>query len=564
MRTARYILPLLALLLGACEFTLAGDITPPPDAVPSDAATSTSTPALLEFPGAMPDAVAGSALYAQNCAACHGLTGRGDGEQAAALPVPPAPIGTVELADAASPAEWFRIITQGNLNNFMPPFAERLSVQQRWDVLAYVFSLSWDETLMPGAPQVYAEHRAEIEAALPPLDDLRQMAGLTRHDIVGAIELALPSLSSAQLVALGAYVQSLSLGGEADTELTAGSSLSGRVQAGGGGSLPAGLQVTLFGYEGDVLVHMDTAKVAVGGRFVFQHVPWQPGRTFFASVDYLGLSYFSEFVTDATQTEFEQPITIYETTSGTDMLAIERLTVIFEFDRPGYVRVVQQYLLSNIGEQAVTPSADGRPALVYELPAGASDLAFNEGRLGERYVSTETGFGDLRAVLPGLGSYQLLFGYQLPYGRGLTLPLALQLPARSVLLLIQDGSVAIESGDFAPAGVQDIQGISYQAFLSTRAFSAGEQPELRLRGRNPLGGGLVASDSLLAGLAALCVAVGAAWLWLHRRQQVAPNVLLESIAALDDQYAAGKLNEVKYRSQRTRLKEQLRKAFKDD
>jgi mono/diheme cytochrome c family protein len=569
---ARWLLPLLAVFLAGCEFSLAGDITPPTDAIISDAA---STPAPLEYPPTAPDAAAGAAIYAQSCAPCHGATGLGDGPQAGALPVSPAPIGSNQLADAKSPAAWYEMVTQGNLDRFMPPFANQLSVQQRWDVLAYVYSLSADQLNLQVGEGVFNEHQAEIESVLPALDDLEAMAAFSRQAIVAEVEPALVSLSSAELIALGEYLQARSLGlasaaaaPQTGAEPAPGElgSLAGRVLA-GSGQLPGGLQAILFGYEGDVQVYTAAAAVAADGSFDFGEVPLVEGRTYFASVDYLGLSYFSEFVPVGSDPfAFQQPITIYGTTNDTGQLAIERLTLIFEFERPGFVRVVQQYLVSNIGDRAVTPTAEGVPVLRYQLPPQASDLVFEQGSLGERYLALEDGFGDLRAVLPGIQSYQLLFAYELPYGSSLDFPLALELPARSVVALVSESDVSIESVDFLPVGQQDIQGLTYQAYSSNGAFLAGENTQLRLRGRNPLGGGglqSLASDNLIAGLAVLTVAVGAAWFWLHR-VQAGPETVLDHIVRLDARYESGKLDKETYVRQRGALKAQLRRILKDE
>ncbi len=559
-------LPLLALLLTACEFSLAGDVTPPPDAIFSHA---DSTPVALEYPPAPADLAAGAAIYAQSCAPCHGASGLGDGSQASMLPVQPAPIGVAERAGAATPADWYRIITQGNLDNFMPPFASQLDLQQRWDVLAYTLSLSQDPLAAQGGEQLYARHQEAIEAALP-LADIRQMAGYSRNDIIGAVEQAVPSLASAELLALGSYLQAISLGAvpqapTAEGEPAPSGALRGQVQDGTDGELAPGLQATLFGYEGQTLVHTQTTQVGAGGRFAFDEVPMAEGRTFFASVDYLGLSYFSEFLSEG-QTEFSQPITIYETTNDTSQLAVERLTLILEFERPGFVRVVQQYLVSNIGTRAVTPTAEGAPVLLYDLPQDASDLAFNEGVFGERYVPIESGFGDLRAVLPGLQSYQLLFAYEMPYTRSLDLPLALNLPVRSIAVLVQDSNVTLQNTDFTEAGEQQIQDAYYRAYVSNQAYSAGDTAELQLRGRNPQGSGglqaVLASDGVVVGLAALTVAVGLAWLWL-RRIQAGPDEILAQIARLDARFASGDMAENQYKRQRAALKARLGRAVKE-
>src|SRR5512135_244170 len=101
-----------ALLLTACNFSLASDITPPPDYV-----SPTPMPTLGALvPPAPPDVQQGAAIYAQNCAACHGDKGLGDGPQSMQLPVTVPGLGLDDVARQASPADWYKTVTQGNLD----------------------------------------------------------------------------------------------------------------------------------------------------------------------------------------------------------------------------------------------------------------------------------------------------------------------------------------------------------------------------------------------------------------------------------------------------------------
>ena len=121
------------LLLAGCNLTLAEDIEPPPDYVPP-----TPMPTLGPlYPASSPDVQKGAAIFAERCTPCHGATGLGDGPQSMQLPVAVPGIGLPEVARRSSPAEWFKMVTQGNLDRFMPPFASALSDQERWDVVAY-------------------------------------------------------------------------------------------------------------------------------------------------------------------------------------------------------------------------------------------------------------------------------------------------------------------------------------------------------------------------------------------------------------------------------------------
>lgn len=561
----------IALLLSACQFSLAGDVTPPPG---SDLSAATLTPADIEFPAEEPDLASGAAIFAESCAPCHGASGLGDGVQADQLPVSPPPIGTHELVASASPAGWYQVVTQGNLDNFMPPFANRLNLQQRWDVLAFTYSLSRDTEALERGASLYNEKKSQLVSLFPHPSELESTARLSQNEIAESLLTALTDLSQDDAKSLASYLQSLSLGGGTapesgelpnGEEATNIGSIYGNVVNGTSGVLPSGLEATLYAYDGQEQVSTTTVAIDANGNYQFQDVPQAPERTFFVSVDYEGLSYFSEFLTVETDIiRFDQPITIYETTSNASQLAIEKLTLVFEFEQPSVVRVVEQVIVSNIGDRAVTPAEDGAPALRFSLPAEASNLVFDEGTLGDRYVALESGFGDLRAVLPGTQSYQLLFAYDLPYSRGVSFPLSVDLPTRSVLLFVPAGNITVAGLDFLDGGTQDLQGSLYQAYISNGAYSAGHEIEVRLRGAHPLGGlqSLAADNRLLAGLAALTISVGLAWLWLHSLQ---PNVdlLMDQIIALDERHKRGDIAKNAYNQKRAALKEKLRRALKE-
>ncbi|TYO98253.1 cbb3-type cytochrome c oxidase subunit III [Geothermobacter ehrlichii] len=82
----------------------------------------------------------GADLFARNCAVCHGAEGRGDGPAAASLPTPPANFHDAHHRGFYGPGEKYWIISNG-LQSGMPPFGERLSSRQRWDLVNHILNL---------------------------------------------------------------------------------------------------------------------------------------------------------------------------------------------------------------------------------------------------------------------------------------------------------------------------------------------------------------------------------------------------------------------------------------
>ncbi len=79
----------------------------------------------------------GRSLYTQNCATCHGDTGRGDGPQAPSLPVAPADF-RVHIPYHQDEF-FFQVMTNG-LGTIMPAFGQSLTEDERWHLLNFLQS----------------------------------------------------------------------------------------------------------------------------------------------------------------------------------------------------------------------------------------------------------------------------------------------------------------------------------------------------------------------------------------------------------------------------------------
>lgn len=80
---------------------------------------------------------AGAALYADNCAACHGAGGAGNGAASAGLSIRPANLTEPHLF-AHSPGDLFWWVSQGRGHGAMPGFAAVMTPDERWDVVNFI------------------------------------------------------------------------------------------------------------------------------------------------------------------------------------------------------------------------------------------------------------------------------------------------------------------------------------------------------------------------------------------------------------------------------------------
>ena len=114
----------------------------------------------LEMPRGPLDMAAGKRIYDKNCASCHGLTGMGDGPAARSMtPVAPA-LGADSVGGAVTPATVFRVVSVGIRGTPMTGWANVLSVDERWSVVAYVTSLRAKSTAVLQGEGLYLQRCA--------------------------------------------------------------------------------------------------------------------------------------------------------------------------------------------------------------------------------------------------------------------------------------------------------------------------------------------------------------------------------------------------------------------
>jgi mono/diheme cytochrome c family protein len=118
----------------------AADPPPAPTTPPSPASASPTTPSGPHDPAA------GEALYAQNCASCHGARGGADGPIGIALNPKPARHDDGAYMNTLSNEHLFRVIKQGGASvgksALMAPWGGSFSDEQIWDLVAYVRTLA--------------------------------------------------------------------------------------------------------------------------------------------------------------------------------------------------------------------------------------------------------------------------------------------------------------------------------------------------------------------------------------------------------------------------------------
>lgn len=575
------VLPLM-ILLTACSFSLAEDITPPPNYQPTQPAQTQPAPASALFPEIAPDPQAGQSIFTEKCAPCHGESGQGDGPQAAQLAISVPALGSPVIARQVSPAEWYQVVTQGRMDRFMPPFTS-LTDAQRWDVVAYAFSLSTGEAALTQGEELYQANCATCHGdtglgdggsaeslTVSPANfaDQKVMAAKSSAELAQVIRSgatpdmpAFAQLSDDEVWALTDYVRSFSFatfgqsagltpGGSVESGATPQAEATpvaalpvekglvlGQVTNLSGGAVPDTANVILRGFDDMQAVITETVSLSPDGSFRFENVEMPVGRVFLATLDYDGTTYGSDIsVVEAEQREISLPISIYENTTDSSILVTDRLHLFFEFVDEKTLRVIQLYIISNPSNMTLVAESPDATTVDFLLPAGAANLEIQDGVIGERFVKTENGFGDTISVRPGSGSYQILYAYELPYKNKLDLVQSLSTPVSAVVILVPEGVINIKGDQIVDAGVRDVEGTQYHMY-NLSGLNAGAELRLTVSGKMA-GSGLAvttgSSTSVLIGVGAFGVALLAAGVWLFLRNrgkdEEEPDVELMDVA----------------------------------
>ncbi|MFT4935333.1 MAG: high-affinity iron transporter [Pseudoalteromonas distincta] len=123
-------------------------------------------------PTKAPDLSRGAVLYTEQCAACHGADGSGDGPNAKTLDPPPIAFTDVARARQRSLFGLYQVIDQGLDGTAMPSFAH-LPSDDRWALAFYVGRFAFDEKAARAGERLWVSD-AQIRARFPNLRALTQ------------------------------------------------------------------------------------------------------------------------------------------------------------------------------------------------------------------------------------------------------------------------------------------------------------------------------------------------------------------------------------------------------
>ncbi|HQF70438.1 MAG TPA: c-type cytochrome, partial [Promineifilum sp.] len=472
---------------------------------------------------------AGQEVYAANCAACHGDAGQGDGPDAATTDPAAGPLTDV----------------------------------------AYWFNRSNDTVVADLAPGVVPAHAYDL-----PATDLQRVVDFAR---TFSYVYADPAVLN---------------------EPIAAGTITGVLTNGSSGQALANTAVTLRAFTAELEETLTlTTTTGTDGAFQFDVTDTPPGWVYIVNAAYDGLSFNSGAdQLSRTRTALDMPVTVFDKTTDATAISIAQLHVVMEFAED-LIQVSQLYIFSNAA-QAVYVGPTGNPAegvVEVAVPEGAQNLTFQRSfgamdsfLAANDFVATARGWADPLPLRPGETSLTLLVRYALPYVDGLTITHPVFYNTASGAIILPDNGVDVVGADWVEGAPQTFgEGEVFRNF-GRAGLAAGDALTIQLEGRpsvinDATTGQAVAnrdttSELLIGGGALLLAAVGGIFLWRYwqgRQEEsayeeapayaapaAAPGLgqrddLLRRIAALDDAFENGRLQEADYRAQREELKQQL-------
>jgi cbb3-type cytochrome c oxidase subunit III len=552
----------------------------------------------------------GAQIYAENCTACHGTGGAGDGTlvqngQVGAMPS----FLDVEHLRSKRPDQYYDIITNGNLEKLMPPWADALSTQERWDVALYVYTLHYSPATLALGEQLYATHCAECHGITGVGDGEKQRLiggeayDLTYHndmnyigdaDVVELIRYgkgeAMPALdgkvSQDDMWAIAAYIRSFSTSRqqpaqplateEVNAETTNAPLVEGNITITGsvtngtaGASVPPNMTVYLrYGSSADDI--QDTsAIVQTDGSFRFENIPLVTDYGYVVNTIYQNTA----FVSDVKQAEELQqdntmPLVIYELTDDPFVISvkdvytqIEKFPEIENNTLGQGLLVTQRLTYFNNSDRVFQLTQNNRTfSVLIQVPAGAVIL---DARQNPRFLVAQDSFAIIDQYPMYPNDNLIDINYFLPYDDGAIFDQPFNYPINGTVQVVL-GSKSLRLLDTGWTLDDTAPFINQYTRTYTESNKGSLKFELRgkvdaLTNDNPA---FITANILIPVIAVVVIVVCVCILfisqWQRRRNpDVEVQLLLRQLAELDTLHDKGQINHDAYQRQRQSLKTRL-------
>jgi mono/diheme cytochrome c family protein len=607
--------------LAGCSGQFIGYDTPMPIPLALTMRAMTPSPTVVVFPLFAPNPEDGEAIFIEKCSGCHGITGMGDGVLSTSLSQQPPAIGLDDVIRQIPFNDVFTTVTNGSDSGVMPAFSN-LSEMDRWNTVAYVYSMSFSPSNLSEGREIFGSYCTSCHGnagegdgdavtslgiSIQDWTDQSVLSSWSQQDLFDTISAGTgetmqafaPLLSEDQRWEVTDYIRSLTFTNPVawvnptpmptrtpqpspTPEYLGSFDVGGYVRVSGNMEIPEGLVVSIVAYyrnpSGVMTPYiLRNSSISQTGGFGFEDVEITEGAAYTTQIEYGGVVFTSETVS-ASQiingTRLLLPIMLYETTTDTNNLYVDRWHVFLDFTTPGTVTIGEMFVINNPTNRVVIAQTEDAGVLDFLLPDDIQNLVVADGELGGRFSQSESLLSDRQVIPPG-SNHQVIFTYTVPYTGSRSLVLESPLAVNLLIVMMPSEGILLRSPSFDSSGIRIIQDSSMR-FFTAMNLPAATTVNCQLIGLPPDSIGTAVNHLQVNEIIGIGILLATIFFIIfgfksinQKRKEVLlkkdqdPEALLEEILVLDDLYQAGKISDINYVRRRVELKEKLLRLEKD-
>lgn len=543
------------------------------------------------FPQSKPDIANGARIFADRCTECHGETGNGLGTLVREGSIPqPIDMTDISLTSLKTPLTQYDTITNGNLEFLMPPWKDALTIQERWDVAFYTYTLGYDDTMLTLGEQVWTDKCKGCESlnSLTELESAMLVSDTSFGNQINRDDFN-TTLSTDEIYAAVAYARSLSVDNPAsiasipesipvseDPNVKRGN-FTGLIQQGTAGSIVPADTIIQMQY-GNVQNGFEFAQTTIADDFTytFEDIPLTTAFTYNVGAIYRDRLYTSALLEGHPEgIDYTQNITVYDLTDDVFVLSVSQIDMFIDpIDVPDLgsgLRITQVIRYNNSSDRMYTTGkqiGDGREAvLLVQIPVGA---IITSGDANGRYLIIQglenviDSVIDTYPIQPG-DTHDVFVEYFVPYENGAVIDQPFNNVIKGDVTITLSNDLEVVSDNFT----QTVDSTNESLAVYTGNLNIDTNPELvfEIIG-NPFvttseDEAVITTDTLfpilLGGIVLIVIVIIVIITFAGRGNDDRHNIdaLIKQIAELDAMHDSGQINHDVYQRQRQELKQEL-------
>lgn len=327
-----------------------------------------------------------------------------------------------------------------------------------------------------------------------------------------------------------------------------------------GGTLPEKLAVTAVQVndEGSEVNRKQTES-GPDGKFVVEGFDSSAGARLIVGTDYLGVTYSTLVEIPEHESNLVADLVIFETSEDDSAIAVQSDLITVVRGDEDNLEVIQLITISNSADRTFigTASETGRQVVRLPVAPGAGELQPLDGFGVEGLSETAGGVATGEPLPPGQS--QISYGYRVRVARsGWPMSRDVFYPTERVDLLVEK-DLPVSPSEFRFEEQVTLEGKTYRRYR-VGPLGAGAQIEATI---GSTGSGSNLWWGLSGGFGALLLALLGGAFFARRRRAILSSPaererLVQKVAELDEDFAAGLVDEPEYRKQREAMKAKLK------